>query len=578
MKATAPFKIADCYVEPQSLRVSRRGQEARLEAKAMQVLVYLAANAGQVVRRDELEEQIWPNTYVTEDAVTNAVAKVRRAFQDDARNPKFIETIPKVGYRIIAEVEPAEGVARSESGGKSPGSHDGLASITETQNRFRFSAVAGVRLLAASLILVAIISAVVAWIAHYDFLPAHHHTDVQESEGPLIPKKPSIAVLPFKYIGGDERYSYLSDGITEDIITDISKFRSLFVIASSTTFTFKGKAVNVRRVSRQLGVRYILEGSVQRVGEQIRVNAQLIDAEKGHHIWAERLAGEIKDLVALQDEMVRFIVATLAGAVDVAERERAMRKPTENFKAYDYALRGRVYRGRSTRSMNAKAREMFKRAIKLDPTYAAAYAGLGWSHMDAFLWGWVEDPGGALQEAQQLAHKALNLDGRSGSAHRLLGITHLKWQQYPAAIAEYQRALELNPNDAESHAGIGGALLFSGQHDAAIKAIETARRFNPNLDPASLIDLGLAYYLKGRYSAAIMPLELVLRRNPNLAAAHIILAATYANAERFDDAERAIANVRRLHPFFKVDAFGSAFRKPEDRASLRSGLRKAGLQ
>ncbi len=255
-----------------------------------------------------------------------------------------------------------------------------------------------------------------------------------------------------------------------------------------------------------------------------------------------------------------------------------MRKPTENFKAYDYALRGRVYRGCSTRSMNAKAREMFKRAIKLDPTYAAAYAGLGWCHMDAFLWGWVEDPGGALQEAQQLAHKALNLDGRSGSAHRLLGITHLKWQQYPAAIAEYQRALELNANDAESHAGIGGALLFSGQHDAAIKAIETARRFNPNLDPASLIDLGLAYYLKGRYSAAIMPLELVLRRNPNLAAAHIILAATYANAERFDDAERAIANVRRLHPFFKVDAFGSAFRKPEDRASLRSGLRKAGLQ
>ncbi|MFQ5937327.1 MAG: adenylate/guanylate cyclase domain-containing protein [Acidiferrobacterales bacterium] len=400
----------------------------------------------------------------------------------------------------------------------------------------------------------------------------------QEKMAFPLPDKPSIAVLPFRSLSGDSGQDYFSDGITEDIITDLSKFRELFVIASNTVFTYKGKPVKAQQVSRELGVRYVLEGSVQRAGEKVRVNAQLIDAPTGHHLWAERYNRDLKDLFTLQDEIVQTIVATLAVKVDAAERERAMRKDTDSAEAYDFVLRGREYRSRTTRSANTEAQKMFQRAIELDPRYASAYAALGWCYFDALRWGWTASPSQAMQQAHDLAQKALSLEESNAGAHRLLGSVYLKWMQYDLATRELERALELNPNDADSHDALSAARLYTGRPDAAIEAMETAFRFNPNMDPSSFVHLGLAYYLKGRYDDAIRTMEQSLGRNPGVVVHHIVLAAAYAQAERSEDAARAAAKVRRLHPFFEVDSFGTAFRDSADRGKIAEGLRKAGLE
>jgi adenylate cyclase len=400
----------------------------------------------------------------------------------------------------------------------------------------------------------------------------------QVSEGMIeTPAIPSIAVLPFKNLSGDPDQDYFSDGITEDIITDLSKFRELFVIASNTVFTYKGKSVKVQEVSQELGVQYVLEGSVQRSDDKVRINAQLIDGTTGRHHWAERYVRDFDDLFALQDEIVQTIVGTLAIKVDAAERNRAMRTSTENLKAYDYVLRGREFRSRVTSSANSEARRMFQRAIELDLRYSAAYVDLGWSYFDSIRYGWTASPSEALQNAHDLAQQALGIEESNAGAHRLLGAVYLKWTQYDLAESEFNRALEINPNDAESHDALGAVWLYTGQVQAAVEAVETALRFNPNLHVSSLFHLALAYYLDGQYDGAIRVMEQSLGRNPDIVVHHVILAAAHAQANHPEEATRAAAEVRRLHPFFEVGSFGSAFRDEADRKKLAEGLRKAGL-
>jgi adenylate cyclase len=416
--------------------------------------------------------------------------------------------------------------------------------------------------------------AVIVWLTSW--IPITEPVSHKGKALPL-PDKPSIAVLPFDNLSGGQRDEYFSDGITNDIITDLSKFSSLFVIASNSVFVYKGKPVKVQDVSRDLGVRYVLEGTIQRASEKVRINAQLIDATTGGHLWAERYNLDLEDLFAVQDEIVQTIVATLAVKLTRIEQERAFVKPTSNLEAYDYLLRGREYLSRATRSANLEARKMFQEAIELDPRYAAAYVGLGWTHRRDVIYGWTEFPNQALQQAHELAQKALNLK-ESAAAHRLLGQLYLPQRQYDLARRELERALELNPNDADSYADLGQVMLFAGRSEEAIQSFETALRFNPHMDPSNLIALGLAYYVKRRYDDSITTLERSLARNPNIAFNHIVLAAAYAQAGRSEDATRAAASVRRLHPFFEADSFGDRFHNPADQAHVIDGLRKAGLK
>jgi adenylate cyclase len=391
-------------------------------------------------------------------------------------------------------------------------------------------------------------------------------------------EKPSIAVLPFINLSGNPEQAYFSDGITNDIITDLSKFQELWVIASNTVFTYKDKPVKIKDIHRDLGVRYVLEGSVQKVGGKVRINVQLIDAAADHHIWAERYDKDFKDLFKLQNELVQSIVTKLAIQIDETERKRIMKKKTGDLQAYDYLLRGWEYIYQNTREGNKQARRMFQQAIDIDSSYSSAYAALSWSHLFDFLYGWTVFPEKSLERAQDLAKKALSLDETSALAHSALGTVYLRRKQYELAIGELQQAIKLNPNDTQSQSQLGSVMLYSGRKDAAIYWLESALRLNPHISFGDLMVLGQAYYLSGRYEDAITILNTGLAENPNYVGYYIMLAAAYARAGRIEAAKRPAREVLRLDPFFEVGSYGTVFRNPEDRSGIIDGLRKAGLK
>jgi len=432
------------------------------------------------------------------------------------------------------------------------------------------------KVLVATVAVVVVGAAVAVW--HFYFRSSAVEVASVEKMAVPLPDNPSIAVLPFDNLSGDPEQEYFSDGITNDIITDLSKFRGLLIIASNTVFTYKGKPVKAKTVSQELRVRYVVEGSIQKADDKVRINAQLIDTATGHHLWAERYERNLKDIFALQGEIVQTIVATLAIKVDGAEIARAMRKDTTNLEAYDYVMRGWQYFSRRTRSANVKAKEMFRKAIDLDPDYGAAYMALGWAYfMDATL-GWTEFPAQSMQRAQDLAQKALSLEESNAGPHGLLGTCYLYQGEYDLAISELQRAIELNPNDSYGYRYLGWGLLYAGLTDDAIKALEITLRLNPNTDAGGFYFLGSGYYLTGRYDDAIRTLKQGLGREYNHADSQIVLAASYAQAGRLEDAASTAKMVLKLRPFFEFDSYAMAFRKPADRERILEGLRKAGFK
>ena len=390
--------------------------------------------------------------------------------------------------------------------------------------------------------------------------------------------RPSIAVMPFVNMSGDRKQEYFSDGISNDIMTDLSKFKELLVIASTTVFTYKGKAVRVKEIGQELGVRYVLEGSVQRRKDEVRINVQLIFATTGQNLWAERYDRDLKDLFEVQEEIVKAIVRTLAVKIDEAERKRQKQKNTESLEAYDYQLRGREFLRLRTRSGRTEARRMFEKALELDPNYPSAYVGLAQSYVQDFSFGWAEFPDKALQQAQEFAEKALSIDASNEEGYVVLGIVYARRGQYDVAMDQLNRALELNPNDALSRGQLGEILLFSGKTEDAIRFLETLMRLDPFYALEAPVYLGLAYYLKGRYEDAIKVLEQGVSRRPNSSNSHIALAATYAQMGRIKDASREVALIPRLDPFFDLESYGTAFKKPADRNAILEGLRKAGLK
>jgi len=398
------------------------------------------------------------------------------------------------------------------------------------------------------------------------------------TNGPLpLSKRASIAVLPFNNLSGDPKQAYFSDGITNDIITFLSRFGELLVIASNTTFTYKGKPVNVERVGQELDVRYVLEGSARKAGTKVRVSAQLVDAGSGFQIWSERYDRELKDIFLVQDQIVQTIVGKLAVKIDAAERKRVMHKDTKSLEAYDFLLRGMEYRRRATCSDFRKARQMYQKAIDLDPGFASAYAGLGRVYQAQTSYGCTEFPDQALEQAKDLALKALNLDESQSDAYALLGTVYSFRGRYELAINQLNRAIELNPNDSLSLSYRGQVMIWSGRVNDGIHSLETAVRFDPNRSPGNFMFLGIGYYLQEQYQKAIKVLEDGVSRRPAWVGNHLILAAAYAQSDRLDDAKREAREVLRLDPFFEIDSYGSVFRNQADRAKIVEGLRLAGL-
>jgi adenylate cyclase len=373
---------------------------------------------------------------------------------------------------------------------------------------------------------VALVAGIIA-VRYLSFLtPSTQHVTRITQEASPLPDKPSIVVLPFTNLSNDPEQDYFSDGLTEDITSDLSRISSLFVIARNSAFTYKGKAVKVQDVSREMGVRYVLEGSVRKAGEQIRITAQLIDATTGGHLWTERYDRQFKDIFALQDEIVQKIVTTLKLQLTLEEQGWIVRKHTDNLEAYDFYLRGMAYLVRATKETTAQARQMGEKALALDPQYAEAYELLGWTYWMEWSWRWSTDPQN-LERASALAHQALALDDSLPRAHSLLGMVYALQQRYDPAIAEGERAIALDPNNADSYFFQAERLNVAGRPEDALRMVKRAMLLNPRYPPYYSWSLGAAYSLTGRYAEAITALQEAISRMPTHLFAHRVLALSY---------------------------------------------------
>jgi adenylate cyclase len=389
--------------------------------------------------------------------------------------------------------------------------------------------------------------------------------------------RPGIAVLPFVNLSGDPSQEYFSDGLTEDVIAALGRFGSLTVMARNAVFPFKGRNAKPAEIGRELGVRYIVEGSVRRAGERVRVNVQLTDALAGKLLWSQQYDDELKDVFAVQDSVTRQVAGALAVNLTQVEQRRAFSKPTESLDAYDLVLRGRERLQTSTRQANREARQFFERAAGLDPGYADAYAWNGRAYLELADYGWTEDLDAAAERALELGRKAVMLDPVSVLGHGVIGLVHLARGEYEHASAEIDRALVLNPSDSVGLQAHAEVMLWLGRIDEAIQASEAAIRFDPLPRITTLFNLGMAYYEARRHADAVRILERASARVPENAAVHALLAATFAQLGRPADATRERDALRRVSPFFDTAAFGSRFQDPAHRAYLTEGLVKAGL-
>jgi adenylate cyclase len=418
----------------------------------------------------------------------------------------------------------------------------------------------------------------------FPLITQHSLLITQEAPALPLPDKPSIVVLPFTNISKDPEQEYFSDGLTEDLTSDLSQVSSLFVISRNSAFTYKGKAVKLPEVSRELGVQYVVEGSVRKAGDQVRITAQLVDATKDHHLWSERYDRPLTELFALQDEIRQKIVTALKVKLTPEEHEQFQRAPTNNLEAYDFYLRGEESRLRAwyetKKEANEQARQTFERALELDPKYAGAYAKLGLTHFYDYFHGWNKDRAQSLKQAFELAQRAVALDESLSIPHWILGAVYLWQKQHDQAIVEAERAIALDANDADSYVTLGVILVYAGRPEKGIESIKKAMRLNPHYPADYPQNLSFAYRTAGRYEEALVLVKRVLTLNPNFANSHANLAACYAELGRLEEARAEMAEALRLNPNASLEGLRRSlpYKDPADLERFLAALREAGLK
>ncbi len=415
----------------------------------------------------------------------------------------------------------------------------------------------------------------------------HSHSASQPDKGPLaeapdlkLPDKPSIAVLAFENMSDDPTQEYFSDGLTEEIITGLSKIPHLFVIARNSSFTFKGKPVNVQEVGKKLGVRYVLEGSVRKEKDRVRITAQLIDAQTGTHVWAQRYDRDLKDVFALQDEVTLAIMQAMQ--VKLTDGEQAtlwQRKGVgHNVEAFEKTMQGRMYNYLNRKDANDKARQLFEEAIDLDPRYAWPYSALAYTHVADARWGWSKDPGESIRKAYEMANKALSLDDSLDTPHYILAMIYMTMREYDKMVAEGERGVELNPNGAEALGFFGWFLNMAGRPAEAITVLDKAMRLNPIPPPVYYAWVGNSYTLMGEYDKAIASLEKGLRMQPDNTVCLMNLTAAYGLAGRQEDARKTATEFLKLNPKFSPEAWAKTYKDPAVQERLIGALHQAGLK
>jgi adenylate cyclase len=402
---------------------------------------------------------------------------------------------------------------------------------------------------------VVIIAAAALW--QFVLRTSHPPVEVASKEKMAfpLPDKPSIAVLPFVNMSDDPKQEFFSDGITEEIITALSKVPRLFVIARNSTFTYKGKPVKVKQVSEELGVRYVLEGSVRKEGDKVRITAQLIDALSGNHLWAERYDRDLKDIFALQDEITLKIIQALQVKLTVGEQARVTGKGTGNLNAYLKTLQAYEQFGRMNKQGSTMAKQLAKEAIALDPQYAPPYTVIGYSHMLDLWFRFSESPEESMRMAVDAAQKALALDNSDPLTHICFSGLYIMQRQHEKAIASAERALELSPSGASAYMSMGTALLYACRFSEAIQHFEQAIRLNPFPASGLIRNLGAAYRAVGRYEDAIVQYKKALQLEPEDLFTHLGLATTYIKLGREKEAQAEAAEVLRTHPKFSLEHY-----------------------
>jgi len=434
------------------------------------------------------------------------------------------------------------------------------------------------------LAIAATVVVIIATAALWQFVLRTSHPPVEvaskEKMAFPLPDKPSIAVLPFVNMSDDPKQEFFSDGITEEIITALSKVPRLFVIARNSTFTYKGKPVKVKQVSEELGVRYVLEGSVRKTGEKVRITAQLIDAITGNHLWAERYDRDLKDIFALQDEITLKIIQALQVKLTAGEQAHVIGKGTENLNAYLKTLQAFEQFLRMNKQGSTMAKQLAKEAIALDPKYARPYAVIAYSHMLDLWFRFSESPEESMKLAVDAAQKALVLDDSDPLTHTCFSSLYIMQRQHDKAIASAERALGLSPSGARAHGSLGTALSFACRFSEAVQYLEQAIRLDPFPSSVSFRNLGSAYSALGRYEEAIVELKKALKLEPNDLFTHLRLAVTYVKLGRDQEARAEAAEVLRIHPKFSLEHYAKTL-PYKDQSVVDDHiacLRKAGLK
>jgi adenylate cyclase len=397
---------------------------------------------------------------------------------------------------------------------------------------------------------------------------------------PTLPDKPSIVVLAFQNMSADPEQEYFADGIAEDIITDLSKISGLFVIARNSAFTYKGKAVDLKQLSRELGVRHVLEGSVRKAGNRVRITAQLIDGTTGGHLWAERYDRDLHDIFEVQDDVTGEIVAALKVHLTPDERQRVKKRSTVNLDSYDLFLRGRELFWQVSRETMEQAQALFEEAIRLDPAFSLAHAYLAFTHSVQYVNRWSADPEGSLRLAQQVVDRALTLDPTEAEAHYVQGIIHL-WhhRQVDQAIADAERAIALDPGFARGYGSLGAALHYAGRSEEALEHLATMVRLDPHHPAQYQHFLAQSLFALGRFEDAARASQARLARQPHSDVSHVLLAASYGHLGRAEEARAEWQEALRINPDYSIEHRRQIlpYKNPTDFERVVEGLRKAGI-
>jgi len=575
--------IAGWVLQTTAHQIERGDRRVKLEPKTTRLLAYLAKHAGKPISREVLLEAVWPGVVVGDEALTNAVNKLRRAFGDDRQHPHIIETIPKMGYRLIAHVETRPGPATEQQEAVSS-EHAGLQQIDsgvlarrpdikatpKLTNRTRWMTAATLLSL-----LVFVLSVLFVFLQ-----PSHRDQTPAEAAPELATSRPSIAVLPFDNMGGVPDQDYFSDGITDDLITSLAKYPDLLVISRDSTFVYKHKPLDIALIAAKLNVRYVLHGSVRRVDQQVRINAQLIETSNGSLLWAETYDGKMDDIFALQDSITKNILSALAPRLTRAGSMEPQLRRTTNSQAYNNLLIGRQHFYLFYNKVeNRKAREYFQIATRLDPDFALAYAMLAWTYAFDAMNGWSEDREASLLRARELATRAIDLEQALPVAYFVRGLSYRERGEYVKALVEAQKAIEYDPNYANAYILLASLLYYAGRPEEGLRRIQKAMQINPHHPYNYTFHLGQAYYILGRYQEAINAFQQGVASNPAAERLHVWLAAAYAQLGETDSAEWETQQVLTLNPDFSLQRIEETYPStdPADRKRFIDSLRRAGL-